>query len=150
MLAEQLQADLTTAMKERDALVVSVLRMAIAAVKEAAVAGDSARQLSDDEVVAVLGREAKRREEAAAAFADGGRTEQAERELAERDVLARYLPAPLTDDELAALVDEVLAAGGFDTPSQMGPAMKAVNARVAGRADGKTVASLVKARLAGG
>lgn len=150
MLAEQLQADLTTAMKERDALVVSVLRMAIAAVKQAAVAGDSARQLSDDEVVAVLGREAKRREEAAAAFADGGRTEQAERELAERDVLARYLPAPLTDDELAALVDEVLAAGGFDTPSQMGPAMKAVNARVAGRADGKTVASLVKARLAGG
>ncbi|MBN2623565.1 MAG: GatB/YqeY domain-containing protein [Acidimicrobiales bacterium] len=150
MLAEQLQADLTTAMKERDALVVSVLRMAIAAVKEAAVAGDSARQLSDDEVVAVLGREAKRREEAAAAFADGGRTEQAERELAERDVLARYLPAPLTDDELAALVDEVLAAGGFDAPSQMGPAMKAVNARVAGRADGKTVASLVKARLAGG
>ncbi|HET6772859.1 MAG TPA: GatB/YqeY domain-containing protein [Acidimicrobiales bacterium] len=149
MLAEQLQADLTTAMKARDAVTVSVLRMAIAAVKEAAVAGDSARELSDDDVVAVLTREAKRREEAAAAFTDGGRPERATAELAERDILARYLPAPLTDDELAALVDGVLSEGGFDSPRDMGPAMKAVNARVAGRADGKTVATLVKARLAG-
>jgi uncharacterized protein YqeY len=149
MLTERLQADLTTAMKARDALVVSVLRMAIAAVKQAAVAGDSARQLSDDEVEAVIARESKRREEAAAAFTDGNRPERAAAELAERDVLARYLPAPLTADELAALVDEVLTAGGFDAPGQMGPAMKAVNAQVAGRADGKTVASLVKARLAG-
>jgi len=150
MLAEQLQADLTTAMKGRDAVTVSVLRMAIAAVKEAAVAGDSARELSDDEVVTVLTREAKRREEAAAAFADSGRPERATAELAERDILARYLPAPLTDDELAALVDEVLTEGGFDSPKQMGQAMKATNARVAGRADGRTVAALVKARLAGG
>ncbi len=148
MLTERLQADLTAAMKARDTLVVSVLRMTIAAVKEAAVAGDSARQLSDDEVVAVISRESKRREEAAAAFTDGGRPERAAGELAERDVLARYLPAPLTDDELASLVDDVLAAGGFDSPAQMGPAMKAVTAQVAGRADGKTVASLVKARLA--
>jgi hypothetical protein len=150
MLAQRLQSDLTAAMKARDTLATSVLRMTIAAVKEAAVAGDSARELSDDEVVAVIAREAKRREEAAAAFTEGGRPERAAGELAERDVLARYLPAPLTDDELAALVDEELAAGGFDAPSQMGPAMKAVNARVAGRADGKTVAALVKARLAGG
>lgn len=150
MLTERLQADLTAAMKSRDSQVVSVLRMAIAAVKEAAVAGDSARDLSDDDVVAVLTREAKRREEAAAAFTEGGRPERAAAELAERDVLARYLPAPLTEDELAALVDEELAAGGFDSPKQMGPAMKAVNARVAGRADGKTVAALVKARLSGG
>lgn len=150
MLTERLQTDLTAAMKSRDTLVTSVLRMTIAAVKEAAVAGDSARQLSDDEVVAVITREAKRREEAAAAFSEGGRPERAASELAERDVLARYLPAPLTDDELAALVDEELAAGGFDSPKQMGQAMKAVNAKVAGRADGRTVAALVKARLAGG
>jgi hypothetical protein len=150
MLTERLQTDLTAAMKSRDTLVTSVLRMTIAAVKEAAVAGDSARQLSDDEVVAVITREAKRREEAAAAFTEGGRPERAASELAERDVLARYLPAPLTDDELAALVDEELAAGGFDSPRQMGQAMKAVNAKVAGRADGRTVAALVKARLAGG
>jgi uncharacterized protein len=150
MLAERLQTDLTTAMKARDTLATSVLRMTIAAVKEAAVAGDSARELSDDEVVAVISREAKRREEAAAAFTDGGRPERAAAELAERDVLARYLPAPLTDAELAALVDEELAAGGFDSPRDMGPAMKAVNAKVAGRAEGKAVAALVKARLAGG
>ncbi len=150
MLADQLQTDLTTAMKARDTLTVSVLRMAIAAVKEASVAGDSARALGDDEVIAVLAREGKRREEAAAAFTDGGRPERAEAELAERDVLARYLPAPLTGDELAALVDEVLAEGGFDSPKQMGAAMKATTARVAGRADGKAVAALVKARLTGG
>jgi uncharacterized protein YqeY len=150
MLTERLQTDLTAAMKSRDTLVTSVLRMTIAAVKEAAVAGDSARELGDDEVVAVITREAKRREEAAAAFTEGGRPERAASELAEREVLARYLPAPLTDDELAALVDEELAAGGFDSPKQMGQAMKAVNAKVAGRADGKTVAGLVKARLAGG
>lgn len=150
MLTERLQTDLTAAMKSRDTLVTSVLRMTIAAVKEAAVAGDSARQLTDDEVVAVITREAKRREEAAAAFTEGGRPERAASELAERDVLARYLPAPLTDDELVALVDDELAAGGFDSPKQMGQAMKAVNAKVAGRADGKTVAALVKARLARG
>jgi uncharacterized protein len=150
MLVDQLQADLTAAMKARDEMVVSVLRMTIAAVKEAAVAGDTARRLTDDEVVAVISREAKRREESAAAFSEGGRPERAERELAERDVLAGYLPAPLTVDELESLVDEVLAEGGFEGPKQMGPAMKAVNARVSGRAEGKAVAALVKARLAAG
>jgi uncharacterized protein YqeY len=123
--------------------------MALAAVKEARVAGAEAQDLTDDEVLAILGREAKRREESAAAFAEGGRTERAERELAERDVLARYLPAPLGPDELAALVDEVLADGGFAGPAQMGAAMKAVRERVGNRADGKVVADLVKARLAG-
>lgn len=150
MLADQIHADLTAAMKARDELTVSVLRMAVAAIKEAQVAGDEVRALDDAEVVALLAKEAKRREESAAAFADGGRPERAERELAERDVLARYLPAPLTDEELAALVDEALADGGFDGPAQMGLAMKAAMAKVAGRADGKAVSALVKARLTGG
>jgi uncharacterized protein YqeY len=150
MLAEQIQADLTTAMKARDELAVSVLRMALAAVKEARVSGTEAQELSDDDVLAILGREAKRREESAAAFTEGGRHDRAERELAERDVLARYLPAPLTADEVAAVVDEVLAAGGFTAPAQMGAAMKAVRERVGNRADGKVVADLVKARLAAG
>ena len=150
MLAEQIQADLTAAMKARNPLEVAVLRMALAGIKEARVSGADARELTDDEVLAVLAKEAKRREEAAAAFAEGGRTESAEKELAERDVLARYLPAPLTDDELAALVAEALAEGGFDSPAQMGPAMKAAVAKVAGRADGKAVSALVKAALAGG
>jgi uncharacterized protein YqeY len=150
MLADQLQTDLTTAMKQRDTVTVSVLRMALAAVREAAVAGETARPLGDDEVVAVLAREARRREDAAAAFAEGGRPERAAQELAERDIIARYLPAPLDEDALAALVDEVLAEGGFDSPAQMGPAMRAVNARVAGRAEGRAVAALVRSRLGGG
>jgi uncharacterized protein YqeY len=150
MLADQIQADLTAAMKARDELVLSVLRMALAAIKEAKVSGDEVRELSDDEVIALLAKEAKRREEAAEAFAAGGRDESAARELAERDVLATYLPAPASDEEIAALVDEALAEGGFDSPSQMGLAMKAAMAKVGGLADGKKVSALVKARLAGG
>ncbi|CAN5835469.1 GatB/YqeY domain-containing protein [soil metagenome] len=150
MLAEQIQSDLTTAMKARDQLTVSVLRMAVAAIKQARVSGEEAHELSDDDVQGLLARESKRREEAAAAFAEGGREEQAARELAERDVLARYLPAPLTDGELAALVERVLAAEGLTSPRQMGEAMKAVTAEVAGRRDGKAVSAVVKTRLAGG
>lgn len=149
MLAEQIQSDLTTAMKARDADTVSVLRMAVAAIKEARVSGATAHELTDSDVEAVLAKEAKRREEAAAAFAEGGRAEQAAKELAERDLLARYLPTPLTDDELAEIVDRVLADGGYDSPAQMGQAMKAVTAEVAGRRDGRAVSTLVKARLAG-
>lgn len=149
MLTDDLQADLTAAMKARDAATVGVLRMAIAAVKEARVAGDAQRDLTDDEVVAVLAKEAKRREEAATAFEAGGRPERADVELAERDVLARYLPAPLDEAALAELVDRVVGEGGFSSPADLGPAMKLVVAEVAGRADGKAVAALVRARLAG-
>lgn len=147
VLADDLQSDLTAAMKERDELVVRVLRSAIAAVKEARVAGPEARDLTDDDVRAAVAREAKKREEAATAFADAGRAEQAEQERAEGEVLARYLPTPLTEDEVVAIVERVLAEGGFDSPQAMGPAMKAVQAEVAGRADGKAVAAIVKARL---
>ena len=147
MLAEQLQTDLTVAMKARDELTTSVLRLAIAGVKQARVSGSESRDLDDDEVSAILAREVKRREESAAAFADAGRSDRAERELAERDVLARYLPAPLTDEELTELVDRVLTAGGFTGPGDMGSAMKAVTTEVGGRRDGKAVSQLVRARL---
>ena len=147
VLLDQLQADLTAAMKARDEVVVGTLRMAIAAVKEAAVAGDAARQLSDDEVLAVLARQAKQRDEAVEAFTAGGRPEQAAREAAEREVLARYLPKGLSEAELEQLVRTTLAEGGFEGPKAMGPAMKAVQAAVAGRADGKAVAALVKQLL---
>lgn len=149
MLADQIQTDLTTAMKARDEMTVAVLRSALAAVKEARVSGDEAHDLSDEEVQALIGKEAKKREEAAAAFAGAGRADQAERERAEGEVLARYLPAKLTDEELSLLVDRVLADGGFSSPKDMGAAMKATQAEVAGRADGKAVSTLVKARLAG-
>ena len=147
MLIDQIRADLTAAMKARDSETVSVLRMAVAAVKEVKVSGDQARELTDDDVMAVLTKEANRREEAAAAFAEGGREEQAAKELAEKEILARYLPAPLTDEELGALVDEVLASEGISEASQMGPAMKAVTAKVAGRRDGRAVSAMVRSRL---
>jgi uncharacterized protein len=150
MLAERLRDDLTAAMKRRDELATSALRMALAAVKEAAVSGKEARELDDDEIMKVLTKQVKRREEAAEAFRNAGRVDRADRELAERDVLAVYLPAALTPEELESIVDEVLTDGGFSGMAAMGPAMKAVTARVAGRADGKTVSTLVRERLAAG
>jgi len=119
-------------------------------VKEAAVSGKEARELDDGEIMTVLTKQVKRREEAAEAFRNAGRADRADRELAERDVLAAYLPAALTPEELQTIVDEVLAEGGFSGMGAMGPAMKAVTARVAGRADGKAVSTLVRERLAAG
>ena len=150
MLAERLRDDLTAAMKRRDELATSALRMALAGIKEAAVSGKEARDLDDDEIVKVLTKQVKKREEAAEAFRNAGRGDRAERELAEAEVLSVYLPAALTNDELEALVTETLAEGGFSGMAAMGPAMKAVTAKVAGRADGKTVSTLVRERLAAG
>jgi uncharacterized protein YqeY len=147
MLADQLRADLTAAMKRRDDIATSALRMALAAVKEAAVAGKEAKELTDDEILKVLNKEVKRRDEAAEAFRSADRPDRADREQAERDILAAYLPAALTPEELEAIITDVLAEGGFSGMGSMGPAMKAVTAKVAGRADGKTVSDLVRARL---
>jgi uncharacterized protein YqeY len=148
-LKGRLEEDMRAAMKARDELVTSTLRMAIAAVRNAEVAGASARELSDDEVLAVLTKEAKKRREAATAFADAGRTEQADKERAEEEILAGYLPSQLSDEELARIVGDALAAGGFAGPKSMGPAMRAVQAAVAGRAEGGRVAAEVRRRLAG-
>jgi uncharacterized protein YqeY len=146
-LKAQLEKDLHAAMKAREELVTSTLRMAIAAVRSAEVAGKQARQLTDDEVLGVLKKEAKKRREAAEAFASGGRAASAERERAEEEVLERYLPAPLPDNELAALVSAALAAAGLTTMSQIGPAMKAAQAAIAGRAEGGRVAAEVRRHL---
>ena len=107
----------------------------------------AAKELTDEDVEAVLRTQVKRRDEAAEAFREGGRDEAADQELAERAILSEYLPKGLGDAELEALVDRALADGGFTEPAQMGQAMKAVMAEVAGRADGKVVSGLVKARL---
>lgn len=147
MLADRLQADLTAAMKARDELRMTTLRSAISAIREARVSGATARELSDEDVEAVLRTQVKRRDEAAEAFRSGNRGEQADRELAEKAILEDYLPTGLDEAEVAAIVDTVLAEGEFTEASQMGQAMKAVMAAVAGRADGKVVSSLVKERL---
>ena len=146
-LKDRLNEDLHSAMKGRDELTVSTLRMALAAVRNAEVSGTAARDLSDDEVTSVLTKEAKKRREAAAAFAGAGRADQAARENAEGEVLDRYLPQQLTDEEITRLVTETLAAGGFSGKGQMGPAMKAVQAAVAGRAEGGRVAAEVRKQL---
>jgi uncharacterized protein YqeY len=148
-LKERLRSDLTTAMRERDETRTSTLRMALTAISTAEVAGKEAKQLSDDEVMAVLTKEAKKRREAADAFRDGGRAESAAAEEAEAAIIAQYLPEPLTGDELNSLVDEAIAEAGAESPRDMGKVMKLLTPRVGGRADGKTVAAAVKARLTG-
>jgi uncharacterized protein YqeY len=146
-LKTQLETDLRESMKARDELTTSTLRMAIAAVRTAEVAGKQARELSDDEVLGVLTKEAKKRREAAEAFAGAGRSEAAEKEQAEEQILIRYLPAQLSDEEIAAVVTEALTAAGVTSKAQMGPAMKAAQAAVAGRAEGGRVAAEVRRQL---
>ena len=144
----RLETDLRAAMKARDELVTSTLRMALTAVKAAEVSGKAARELTDDEVLGVLTKEAKKRREAAVAFADAGRDALATKERAEEEVLSAYLPAQLSDEELRELVAGALAAGGFSGKQGMGPAMKAAQAAVAGRAEGGRVAAEVRRQLA--
>ncbi|ABW09804.1 conserved hypothetical protein [Parafrankia sp. EAN1pec] len=146
-LKERLREDLTVAMRARDDLRLSTLRLALAAVKDAEVAGTAARELDDAEVEKILAREVRKRREAAEAFAAAGRPEQSSRENAEGDVLADYLPSQLGEDELRAIIDEVMAELGLTGMKAMGQVMKAAQARIAGRADGKRVSELVRARL---
>jgi uncharacterized protein len=149
-MKELLRADLHKAMKARDELVSSTLRLALTAVTNEEVGGRQARVLSDDEVLKVLAKESRKRREAAEAFAAAGRTESADRERAEGAVLDAYLPAALTDDELRALVAAAIAETGAAGPAAMGQVMKAVTPKVAGRAEGGRVAAEVKAQLAAG
>ena len=148
-LKDRLRSDLTASMKARDELTTATLRMALTALGNEEVAGKAARALSDEQELAVLVREAKKRREAAEAFRSGGAAERADRELAEEQVLAGYLPAPLTDGELEALVASAVAETGASVPQAMGTVMKAVGPVVAGRAEGGRVAAAVRAALAG-
>ncbi|WP_329021646.1 GatB/YqeY domain-containing protein [Streptomyces sp. NBC_00690] len=151
-LKSKLHDDLIAAIRARDELRTSTLRLTLSAITTEEVSGKSARELSDDEVQKVIAREAKKRREAAEAFANGGRAEQAERERAEGELLGEYLPQQLTDDELqqivARAVDEA-KADGAEGPRAMGAVMKKVNPQVAGRAEGGRVAATVKRLLAG-
>lgn len=153
-LEQQLHDDMVAAMRAKDKTLTTTLRMAIAALKKEKVAGDVARELSADEEVAVLQREVRARKDSAQAYTDGGRQELADAELNEAAVLSRYLPAMLTDEELDQVIaDEIAAArdraGEEPTMRQMGQIMKAVNAKVSGRAEGATIAAKVKSSLAG-
>ena len=147
-LKDRLRADLTTAMKARDEVRTRTLRMVLTSVTNEEVAGNSARDLSDDEVLKLVAREARRRREAADAFEGAGRTDQAAAERAEDQILAEYLPVQLDDAELAAIVAEAISETGASGMSGMGQVMKAVTPRVAGRAEGGRVAAEVRRALA--
>jgi hypothetical protein len=146
-LKEQLRADLTDAMRARDQVRLRTLRMALTSITNEEVSGDSVHELSDEQIVKVLAREAKKRREAGDAFAAAGRAEQAEAERAEGEVLSAYLPAQLPDDELTALVAAAIAETGAAGMPAMGKVMKAVTPQVAGRAEGGRVAAEVRRQL---
>lgn len=153
-LKQRLRTDMTTAIKAKDELVLATLRMVLAAVATEEVSGTASRELTDDEVLRVLTREAKKRREAAEAFDGAGRTELAARERAEGEVLAAYLPAQLDDAELAAIAERAVAdvtaqLGERPGQRQMGQVMKLASAAVAGRAEGSRVAAAVRALLQG-
>jgi len=149
-LKDQLQSDLTTAIKSRDEVTAATVRMVLTAITNEEVAGKEARQLSDDDVMTVLGREAKKRREAAEAYDAAQRPELAARERDELGVIARYLPQPLSDAEVSAIVEGAVAevaATGATGGQAMGAVMKIVQPQVKGRADGSVVAAQVKAAL---
>jgi uncharacterized protein len=146
-LKERLRADLTSAMRARDQVRMRTLRSALSSITNEEVAGASARTLSDDEVLKVLNREARKRREAAEAFGAAGRAEQAAAERAEGEVLAGYLPAQLSDEELSAMAAEAIAETGASGMQAMGLVMKTLTPKVAGRADGARVAAEVRRRL---
>lgn len=146
-LKTQLKSDLTVAMKARDEVRSATLRMALTAVTNEEVSGKSSRELSDDDVVLALTKEAKKRREAVTAYQEAGRNDLAERESAELAVLSDYLPAQLEEAELDAIITGAITESGADGPRGMGAVMKIVQPQVAGRADGSQVAAEVKRRL---
>ena len=146
-MKERLRGDLTAAMKARDQVKLRTLRMALSAVTKEEVAGSSARELDDSEVMKVLAREAKRRREAADAFAAAGRQEQAAAERAEGEVLESYLPAQLSDEELTGMVAAAIEEAAATDMRSMGQIMKVLTPQIAGRADGARVAAEVRRRL---
>jgi len=148
-LKDRLRADLTTAIKARDVIRSSTLRMVLTSITNAEVAGKEARELTDEDVLGVLTSEGKKRREAAEAFDDAGRTEQAAKERAEFAVLAGYLPEQLTAEQVAALVTEAIESTGAREEGMraMGKVMGALQPKVKGRADGGAVAAEVRRQL---
>jgi uncharacterized protein YqeY len=150
-LKERLRADLTTAMKARDSLRSSTLRMLLTAITNAEVSGKQARELDDQQVVDVLSTEVKKRREAATAYDEAGRQELADKERAEAEVITDYLPEQLSDEEVSAIVTAAVESTGAagEGMKAMGKVMGVVQPQVKGRADGAAVAAEVKRQLAG-
>ena len=148
-LKERLRSDLTAAIRERDKVRSGTIRMVLTAITEAEVAGSEAIELSDQQVLDVVIREAKKRREAESAYADAGRAELAEKERAESDVLADYLPQQLTQEEIAAIVADAIASTGAAELGMkgIGKVMALVTPQTKGKADGSVVAAEVRRQL---
>jgi uncharacterized protein YqeY len=146
-LKEKLQSDLNAAIKSRSSVVAETIRMVLTAITNEEVAGKEKKELSDAEIITVLTREAKKRREAAEAFEAGGRADRAAAERAEGEVIAGYLPEQLSEDDIKKLIAETITAVGATGPADMGKVMGALKAKVAGKADGALVSSLVKEAL---
>ena len=149
-IKEQLQSDLTEAIRSRNEIVSGTIRMVLTSIRNEEVSGKEERTLADAEIITVLTREAKKRREAAEAFADAGRADKAELEKAEGEVIAKYLPAQMSEDDVKKLVAAAIAQSGAVCPGDMGKVMGILKPQVAGKADGGLVSGLVKAALAGG
>lgn len=149
-LKERLQGDLTEAIRSRDELRSGTIRMVLTAITNEEVSGKSARVLGDAEIITVLSREAKKRREAADAFMDAGHAERSERETSEGKVIIEYLPEQLSEDEVKKIISDAITQTGASGPAGMGLVMKAIQPKVAGKADGGVVSGLVKAALTGG
>jgi len=146
-IKESLRSDLTEAIRGRDEITSSTIRMVLTAITNEEVAGKEARVLSDDEVITVLSREAKKRREASEAFENAGRADKAALEKAEGEVIAKYLPAQLGIDDIKKMISDAIASTGAAGPADMGKVMGAVKPLIAGKADGSIVSTLVKEAL---
>jgi uncharacterized protein YqeY len=146
-IKDQLKKDLTEAIRSRDEITSGTIRMVLTAITNEEVAGKEARVLSDDEVITVLSREGKKRREAAEAFESAGRADKAALEKSEGEVIVKYLPAQLSEADIAAIIAEAIASTGAAGPADMGKVMGAVKPKIAGKADGGLVSALVKAAL---
>ena len=146
-IKEQLKKDLTEAIRGRDEITSGTIRMVLTAITNEEVAGKEARVLSDEEIITVLSREAKKRREAAEAFESAGRADKSALEKSEGEVIAKYLPAQLSEADIAAIIAEAIASTGAQGPGDMGKVMGAVKPKIAGKADGGVVSALVKAAL---
>jgi uncharacterized protein len=149
-LKERLHSDLTEAIRSRDELRSGTIRMVLTAITNEEVSGKSARVLSDAEIITVLSREAKKRREAADAFKDAGRADRAEQETNEGKVITEYLPEQLSQEDIAKIIADAITETGASGPAGMGLVMKAIQPKVAGKADGGIISGLVKAALTGG
>jgi uncharacterized protein YqeY len=149
-LKERLQGDLTEAIRSRDELRSGTIRMVLTAITNEEVSGKSARVLADAEIITVLSREAKKRREAADAFKDAGHADRSERETSEGKIITEYLPEQLSEDEVKKIIADAITETGAAGPAGMGLVMKAIQPKVAGKADGGLVSGLVKAALTGG